>query len=105
LRLKRARNLDAVCLSLLDRFFERLQARKITVLLCGIRHDVAKGLRNTGLEQRLGSSHIFRETVAVGSSTLDAVRYAYELLAGDYCATCPRRTDMRDGKETWYYMI
>jgi SulP family sulfate permease len=105
LRMKRARNPDAVCLGLLDQFITRMEARKITVLLCGVRHDVARALRNAGLEERLGKQHIFREVVTVGSSTLDAVRYAYELLAGDVCATCPRRHEEAGGKETWYYMI
>jgi SulP family sulfate permease len=104
LRLKRARNPDAVCLGLIDTFITRMEARKITVLLCGVRREMAKALHNAGLEERVGRHHIFREVVSVGSSTLDAVRYAYELLAGDVCATCPRREET-SGKETWYYMI
>ena len=37
------------------------------------------------------------------SSTLDAVRHAYELLKDDLCETCPRRGEMT--KEVLYYMI
>ena len=36
-------------------------------------------------------ARIFREGEAVMSSTLDAVRRAYELLKDDLCDTCPRR--------------
>ncbi len=105
LRLKRVRNPDAACLRLIDAFLTRMHERQITVLLCGVRHDLARALRNAGLEERLGPRHIFAEVVSVGSSTLDAVRYAYELLAGDVCATCPRRDEELRGKEPWYYMI
>jgi SulP family sulfate permease len=104
LRLKRARNPDAVCLALLDDFLQRLEKRQVMVLLCGVRRDVAKALRTTGLSARLGPKRIFRETVGVWSSTLEAVRHAYELLNGDYCATCPRRHEP-ESKEGWYYMI
>lgn len=103
LRLKRARNPDAVCLGLLGDFVHRLQQRKITVLLCGVQNDLAKALRNTGLEGTLGTHHIFREGQGAWSSTLDAVRFAYGLLANDVCATCPRRDDMPS--EPLYYMI
>jgi SulP family sulfate permease len=105
LRLKRARNPDAVCLRLIEGFLRRMQSRRVTVLVCGVRPDLAKVLGTSGLAARLGKQHIFGEPAGVGSSTLDAVRYAYDLLAGDLCATCPRRDEAMDGKETWYYMI
>ena len=37
LRLKRVRNPDAVCMSVLDRFIERMHDRDVTVLFCGVR--------------------------------------------------------------------
>lgn len=103
LRLKRTRNPDAVCLEILDEFVRRLHARQITVLLCGVQHDLAKALRNTGLEADLGSHHVFREGQGAWSSTLDAVRFAYGILASDVCATCPRRSE--PPSEPLYYMI
>jgi SulP family sulfate permease len=105
LRMKRVRNPDAVCLSLLERFVGRMKARKITVLLCGVRHDLARTLHNTGLETSLGAEHIFRELPSIWSSTLDAIRHGYDLLGDDLCPTCPRRNQAPSGKETWYYMI
>ncbi len=106
LRLRNARNPDAVCLGLLEAFLKRMEGRRVTVLLCGVRHDLARALRHTGLEAALGPQRVFRETKGVGSSTLDAVRHAYELLASDVCATCPRREGPANGnKEAWYYMI
>ncbi|MCS6849966.1 MAG: SulP family inorganic anion transporter [Gemmataceae bacterium] len=103
LRLKRARNPDAVCLSRLDAFLRRMETRQITVLLCGVRRDLLKGLKSTGISDRLGPQRIFREKPGTWSSTLEAVRHAYDLVNGDLCATCPRRTDTTT--ETWYYMI
>jgi SulP family sulfate permease len=105
LRMKRVRNPDAVCLSLLDRFVHRMKARTITVLLCGVRRDLARTLHNTGLETSVGSEHIFREMPSVWSSTLDAIRHGYDLLGNDLCPICPRRNELPSGKETWYYMI
>ena len=103
LRLKRVRNPDAVCLELFERFVNAARERGVAVILCGVRDDLAAVLRSSGLEEHLGSGSIFRETAAAMSSTLEAVRYAYGLLGGDVCATCPRRGEL--GKEVLYYMI
>jgi SulP family sulfate permease len=105
LRVKRARNPDAVCLAVFDGFLTRLAARHVTLLFCGVRPEIVKGLRRAGLSQRLGPKQLFPETGGVESSTLDAVRHAYALLSGDVCRTCPRREEMTAPKEAWYYMI
>jgi sulfate permease, SulP family len=102
LRVKRARNPDAVCLELFEHFLSDLDKRGVAFLLCGVRPDFARVLRACGLEQRLGERHVFHETDS-DSSTLEAVRHAYELLKDDFCETCPRRGEM--GKEVLYYMI
>lgn len=103
LRLKRVRNPDAVCLGLIEAFLGRLEARQVTVLLCGVRRDLAKVLRSSGLEARL-AGRLFLEVPGPSSSTLEAVRHAYDLLGDDVCPTCPRRDDA-GGREGWYYMI
>ncbi len=105
LGLKYARNPDAVCLGLLEAFVTRIESRGGKVLLCGVRPDLVKVLRHIGLEARLGTHRIFGEQPGPTSSTLEAVRYAYELLADNVCSTCPRRGETHDGKEGWYYMI
>jgi SulP family sulfate permease len=104
-RLKRARNPDAVCMALLADFVEQMKQRKIEVFLCGVQRDMARALRDTGLAADLGADHIFPEKAGVWSSTLDAVRRAYELLGEDRCETCPRRSDQLPPREAWYYMI
>src|SRR5262249_34719477 len=72
LRMKRVRNPDGVCLGLLDQFVKQMQARQVTVLLCGVRRDLARTLRTTGLEATLRPEHIFHEMPSVWSSTLEA---------------------------------
>jgi SulP family sulfate permease len=104
LRLKRVRNPDAVCLTHISAFLDRMAERRVQVLLCGVRDEVGTVLQTSGVEDKLGPKHIFREEEGVGSSTLEAVRYAYELLGGDVCETCPRR-DAEKGREPLYYMI
>jgi SulP family sulfate permease len=90
LRVKRARNPDAVGLTLLSGFVGRVEARGIHVLLCGVRADFAEKLERTGMSARLGE-RLFREQPVRQTSTLLALRHAYALLAGDFCPSCPRR--------------
>ncbi len=103
LRLKRTRNPDMVCLEMLQQFLEEMQDCKVPVLLCGIRPDFQQALYNLRFHYWLPQDCIFLEDVTMGSSTLKAVRRAYELLGEDLCATCPRR-DSSD-KQDWHYMI
>jgi SulP family sulfate permease len=103
LRLKRTRNPDMVCLEMLQQFLEEMQDRNVPVLLCGIRPDFEQALRNLRFHHWLPSDSVFLEDAAMGSSTLKAVRRAYELLGDDVCATCPRREER--AKPDWYYMI
>jgi SulP family sulfate permease len=105
LRVKRVRNPDAVCLALLETFIKRVQAHRTVVLLCGVRPDLARVLRSSGLQAVLGPEQIFYEGPVLISSTLEAVRRAYELLGDDYCAICPRRHEPPASTEPWYYMI
>jgi sulfate permease, SulP family len=107
LRLKRVRNPDAVCLEVLQRFIKDMHARKVTVLLCGVREDFAQVLNNLRFHDWLPPECVFPEGAAVGSATLKAVRYAYELLGDDLCPTCPRRHGPGpDGdRGPWHYMI
>ena len=82
LRLKRARNPDAVCMSVLDRFITRMREANVTVLLCGVRPEMSKVLQASGLAGRLGHDRIFafEETGKFWTSTLEAVRYAYQII-------------------------
>jgi SulP family sulfate permease len=89
LRVKRARNPDAVGMTLLEHFFDRLKARGIHVLLCGVRPEFAEKMERTGLAARLGEK-LFLEQPVRQTSTLLAIRHAYELIS-ERCPHCPHR--------------
>jgi sulfate permease, SulP family len=101
MRLKRVRNPDAVCLELFERFLVRMKERSIQVILCGVRPDFAEVMRTSGLDIKLGQENLLTETDGAISTTQDAVRCAYKLLQGDYCAICPRR-DESEQKSIFY---
>lgn len=103
LRLKRARNPDMVCLEHLQKFLIEMKKRSATAIFCGVREDFARALRNVRMEHWLPSENLFLEEATVGSSTLHAVRKAYEVLGAERCPTCPRRET--EDKEVLYYMI
>jgi sulfate permease, SulP family len=89
LRLKRARNADAAGMILLKEFVDRVQARGVHVLLCGVREDLAHRMKTTGLSASIDTP-IFHEEKVPLTSTILAIRYANDLI-GDPCASCPRR--------------
>jgi SulP family sulfate permease len=98
LRMKRTRNPDVVCM-------ERLQQRGVTVLMCGVREDLVHAMKKLRFDDWLPEDHVFRETDVKFSSTLSAVRRAYELLGSDICTHCPRRGDYESGEGALYYVI
>jgi sulfate permease, SulP family len=107
LRLKRVRNPDAVCMSVLERFIEQMHARGVTVLFCGVRPDFMKVINSSGLAKRLGPDRVFvfEETGKFWTSTLEAVRFAYEILGEDICDACPRHGESLNQMEGWTYLI
>ncbi len=90
LRLKRARNPDAVGMALLEGCVDRLTARGLHVILCGVGHGMVTCMTKSGLTAKLGESQIFLEQRERQTSTLLAIRHAYDLLT-EPCATCQRR--------------
>ena len=105
LRLKRARNPDMVCLERLQIFLQDMQARRVPVLICGVRFDFARALWNLGFQYWLPPDWVIQEETQAGSGTLRAVRRAYELLGNDRCPTCPRALESGENTDKWYYMI
>ena len=81
LRLKRARNPDAVGLQLLEEFLVEMKHHNITVLLCGVRTAMYEVLKKAGMAQRLGDECVFVEQPIRQTSTHQALLYAEELLA------------------------
>jgi SulP family sulfate permease len=89
-RLKRARKPDAVGMLLLERCIDRLRARGVHVLVCGVRKDFYECMKRCGLAATLGEASVFLERPVRQTSTLLAIGHAYELVT-DPCPTCPRR--------------
>jgi SulP family sulfate permease len=102
LRMKRARNPDAVGLSLLEEFLAELKARDVHVLMWGVRAELAERFAATGLSERLGEQQLFLEQPVRQTSTLLAIRHAYELLE-DVCADCPRKDAA--ARDKLYYAV
>jgi len=101
LRLKRARNPDAVGLSLLEGFVRRIRTRGVHLVLCGVRSEFFESLQRTGLVAKVGPEHVFLEQPVRQTSTLLAVRHAYDLIP-DPCPTCPRRGEPLREQELYY---
>jgi len=89
LRLKRARNPDAVAVGELEQFLLRMKARGVHVLMCGVGSDLYGVMERVGLAERVGEQ-IFLEQRVRQTSTMRAIEHAYELL-GERCAPCPWR--------------
>lgn len=83
MRMKRARNPDAVGLAELGRFIERLADRGVRVLLCGVRPEMRAALERSGLLAALPHDHVFLERPVRQTSTQEAMRYARHLCARD----------------------
>ena len=106
LRVKRTRNPDIVCMERLQHFIVEMQAKGVTVLLCGVRPDFAQAMHNLRFQDFLSNDCVFLEDAAhVGSATLAAVRRAYDLLGDDLCPHCPRRTPPEPANGAFYYQI
>jgi SulP family sulfate permease len=89
-RVKRARSPDACGMTLMEGCIDRLRARGIQVLMCGVRKPFFACMKRCGLAQKLGEPNIFLEQPVRQTSTLLAVRHACDLV-DDPCPTCPRR--------------
>jgi len=80
LRLKRVRDPDAVCYERLEHALKEAHQEGFTVLLAGIRPDLLRGLERLGFDRWVPRERWFVEEEEEFSSTLKAVRRAYELV-------------------------
>ncbi|MBV8100998.1 MAG: SulP family inorganic anion transporter, partial [Verrucomicrobia bacterium] len=104
-RLKRTRNPDMVCLERLEHFIEDLKTKRIMVLLCGIRPDLGKAMKNMGFSDWLSPEQVFPEEDDKDSATIKAVRRAYELLERNDCEHCKRKGLQEAGQDKLYYLV
>ncbi|HXK21219.1 MAG TPA: SulP family inorganic anion transporter [Myxococcota bacterium] len=101
LRMKRVRNPDAVGLTLLEGFLQRMKEKGVAVVLCGVRAPLYEAMQKTGLAAQLGEKEVFLEQPVRMTSTLLAIRHAYTLIP-DRCPTCPRRDVSVDERKLYY---
>ena len=71
---------------IVEQFLEDMNRQGVIVLLCGVREDFAEAMKNLRLENVLPPDRVFLQTTA-SSSTLEAVRRAYELLGPHACTS------------------
>ena len=91
LRLKRARNPDAVRHDTAGKVHRPTAgAQRRRRALRRPTPDADENAAITGLDEKVDDSHIFLEQPIKQTSTVLAIRYAYELLT-DFCPNCPRR--------------
>jgi SulP family sulfate permease len=105
IRLKRARNPDAVCLKLFDNFIDSMHQRAIVVLLSGVHDGMRQSLENVGIVEKLGAQRVFLESAEIWSSTIDAVRYIYTLLGPKRCELCTQHPSSANDTDDLHYMI
>ena len=106
LRVKRTRNPDVVCMERFQHFLQAMERKKVTVFLCGVRADFQQAMQNLHFYDWLAAERVFQEnTGAPGSSTLAAVRHAYEILGDDLCDDCPRRKPAEPDYGPFHYVI
>ena len=105
LRVKRTRNPDMVCLERLHRFLNDMRTQNVTVLVCAVPPDFARGMRNLGFYDSLGADRIFPEEDEEDSATIKAVRQIYELLGNNLCEHCGRRKLIEERKKQLYYLV
>jgi len=87
MRMKRARNADAVGIAALRDFVRRMRARNVEVLLCGVRSDLRNVLERSGLAAELKPNHIFLERAVRQTSTQEAMRFARQAYGGSGAPT------------------
>jgi len=101
LRFRRTRNPDVVAIEHLERFLRGTEKIGITVLLAGVRPDLARILKNTGVLNWLSSDCIYLEEDEQYSATISAVRHAYKLLGHRDAES----SNSNEHNEKLYYLV
>jgi sulfate permease, SulP family len=73
-----------VAIEHLELFLRDAEKRGVTVLLAGVRPNLAKILRNVHFNEWLPEDRIYPEKDAKFSATRNAVRHAYRLLIREH---------------------
>ncbi len=83
LRLRRTRDPDVVATERIERFLRGSEKHGVTVLLAGVRPDLAVILRDLRFADWLPLDRIYQEEGKLFSATLRAIRHARQLIKQD----------------------
>jgi len=84
LRMKNARLLDASSVMALDELITYMNEKNRSVVVSGVKKEIYRVLRNSGVLEKIGRENIFRESIANPTlSTANAIRRAQEILGND----------------------
>jgi hypothetical protein len=76
------------------------------VLLSGVRAELARIMDNLRFRRWLSPDRVFTGDLSdAGSSTIQAMRRAYELLGDDGRAACAHCVALEPSKGQFYYMV
>jgi SulP family sulfate permease len=104
LRMKRARNPDAVGIAHVEHFVDEMRRRDVQVIMCGVRDGMLVCMEKCGLAEKVGAANVFREERVRQTSTLLAIRHAAALM-GDRCPRCRGQAAGGGPKGGLYYVI
>jgi sulfate permease, SulP family len=105
LRLKRTRNPDMVALERFEHFLHDMDKKGVKVMLCGIRPDFARAMKNLAFEKWLPPDQVFLEEDEKFSATLKAVRRVHEIFKDNSCAHCRQNGTAAADREPQYYLV
>ncbi|MGB8013770.1 MAG: SulP family inorganic anion transporter [Terriglobales bacterium] len=105
LRLKRTRNPDMVALERFEHFLHDMEEQGTAVMLCGIRSDFAKAMKNLKFDDWLPDDRVFHEEDEKFSATLKAVRHVHEVLKDNSCPHCRQNGTAAADRQAQYYLV
>ncbi len=105
LRLKRTRNPDMVALARFEHFLHDMEQQGTAVMLCGIRPDFAKAMKNLTFDDWLPDDRVFPEEDEKFSATLKAVRHVHEVLQDNSCPHCRQNGAAAADRQAQYYLV
>lgn len=94
-----------VALEHFDRFLHDMTSEGTTVLLCGIRPDLTKAMKNLKFNDWNPPERVFPEEDEKFSGTLKAVRHVHELLDENSCSHCRQNGTAAADREPQYYLV
>jgi SulP family sulfate permease len=94
-----------VAMERFDHFLHDMEKQGTTVLLCGVRPDFAKAMKNLNFNDWFPADRVFLEEDEKYSSTLKAIRHVHELMRNKPCSHCWQNSTVTDGVPAQYYLV